>query len=501
MMKKNNAIIDKAVQLLKVGEIVALPTETVYGLAGNALDPCAIAKIFEAKSRPQDNPLIVHVSDIEMLRELGLEISELALKLAEKFWPGPLTMVLKKIDDIIPSEISCGFDSVAVRVPNSRIMLEIIKRCGFPVAAPSANLSGRPSPTTVQHVRDDIGDLIDLIVDGGNCEIGIESTVISFVHEKNEKIRVLRPGAVTVEMLSEFADVVVDDNGSPLSPGTRYKHYSPKAEVIAVIADSEEAFRDYVGESRYVIACPEMQTLFATFREFDEQGAEQILVHLPEPVGVGLALHNRIIRAAEFNVIRVDEKLNVVGLTGISGAGKSTAAKFFAERGFYVIDCDKEARTVITSSPCIDEVREIFSEVFVDGVFNRKKAADVLFSNSKKLEKYQKLVFPYVVYGIIKIIESSKSLNILLDASTLYQSGADDFCNKIIAVVADKQVCVKRITERDNISQNDALLRLSNQPNEEYYRSAVQNGNADYIIENNEKIEDLFDKVNKICKI
>jgi L-threonylcarbamoyladenylate synthase len=287
--------LNKAAELLKAGEIVALPTETVYGLAGNALNPNAIAKIFAAKNRPQDNPLIVHVSDLEMARGLGLEIPPLAEKLAERFWPGALTVVLRKIENIISAEISCGMDSVAVRVPANKIMLEIIKQCGFPIAAPSANLSGSPSPTTARHVFDDLNGRIPLIVDGGVCEVGIESTVIVF---DDSKIRILRPGTVTPEMLSEFAEVLIDEAGSPLSPGTRHKHYSPKAQVIAYTGD-------YIGESKFVIANPDTKTLFAKLREFDEQGADKIYIKLPKQEGVGLALYNRIIRAAEFNVIKL----------------------------------------------------------------------------------------------------------------------------------------------------------------------------------------------------
>jgi L-threonylcarbamoyladenylate synthase len=293
--------ISRAVELLKDGEIVALPTETVYGLAGNALNPTAIEKIFSAKNRPQDNPLIVHVSDMKMVKELGLEVSELAERLAERFWGGPLTMVLKKVKNIIPPQISCGLDSVAVRVPNNRLMLEAIERCDFPLAAPSANLSGRPSPTTAQHVYNDLNGRIPLIIDGGACRVGIESTVITINNEQltinNDSIQILRPGVVTSEMLSEFGEVVINEGASKLSPGTRHKHYSPKAKVIAVDGS--------VNGFEFKIEAPETQTLYARFREFDELGADVIYVKLPKKSEVGLALHNRIMRAAEFNVIKV----------------------------------------------------------------------------------------------------------------------------------------------------------------------------------------------------
>ncbi|MCL1881608.1 MAG: L-threonylcarbamoyladenylate synthase [Oscillospiraceae bacterium] len=297
--------LDKAVELLQACEIVALPTETVYGLAGNALSKDAISKIYVAKNRPQDNPLIVHVSDIEMARKLGLKVHPLAEQLAHEFWPGPLTMVLQKSDDCkLPPEISCGLESVGVRVPNSSVMLEIIKTSNLPLAAPSANLSGVPSPTTAAHVYVDLHDKIPLIIDGGACQIGIESTVVMFendnhVNNKSENtIIILRPGAVTPEMLSAFGEVVLSDNESPLSPGTRYKHYSPKAKVIAVEGK-------VTGLGEHIIETPDSQTLFAKLRTLDELGAKTIYIQLPKSDGIGLALRNRIIRAAEFEVLKL----------------------------------------------------------------------------------------------------------------------------------------------------------------------------------------------------
>ncbi|MCL2634623.1 MAG: L-threonylcarbamoyladenylate synthase [Oscillospiraceae bacterium] len=326
--KPSPPIILEAVDLLKSGDIVALPTETVYGLAGNALNPSAIEKIFTAKNRPQDNPLIVHVTGMDMVQGLGLEIPEIAHRLAEKFWVpsrhgqaacgGPLSMILRKTNNTVPPEVSCGLDSVAVRVPDSPIMLEIIEKCGFPLAAPSANLSGSPSPTTAQHVFADLGGKIPLIVDGGECRIGLESTVIIFEQnmglenvggdahitpQNNQtKIKILRPGAITAEMLQEFAPVIIDDVvvgancvRPPISPGVSHRHYSPKAEVIAVIGELPIA--------EHTIETPEAHTLYAQLRKFDELGAEKIYIKLPEKAGIGLALYNRIIRAANFNII------------------------------------------------------------------------------------------------------------------------------------------------------------------------------------------------------
>ena len=185
--------------------------------------------------------------------------------------------------------------------------------------------------------------------------------------------------------------------------------------------------------------------------------------------------------------------VNIIGLTGMSGAGKSTVSQFFEENGFYKVDCDKTANRVIARPPCVDEVRVRFPEMFMNGGFDRKKAGAAVFRDSSKLEEYQKTVFPYVVYEILDIIEKSKSRNILLDASTLFQSGADDFCGRIIAVVADKQICVSRIIKRDGITEESALMRLMNQPDEDFFRK-----NADCIIENNKGLENLTQAI-RVC--
>ncbi|MCL1865777.1 MAG: L-threonylcarbamoyladenylate synthase [Oscillospiraceae bacterium] len=519
--------VEKAVALLNAGEVVALPTETVYGLAGNALNPDAVAKIFTAKNRPQDNPLIVHVSDLSMAKSLELDVPPLAEKLSEKYWSGktsdkaPLTMIFRKVGDLIPSVVSCGLDSVAVRVPNSPVMIEIIEKCDFPLAAPSANLSGSPSPTRAVHVFDDLNGKIPLIIDGGDCEVGIESTVIAFEGSRDKPtIQILRPGAVTPEMLSEFAEVVVDvevtaDCGvqqpgeagiraQVLCPGTKYKHYSPKAEVIAVISESDLNCEEY----EHVINNPETRTLYAKLREFDELGVSRVYIRLPEQRGVGLALYNRIIRAANYNVLDLTQSCDisvgfthpscVYGLTGMSGAGKSVAAKVFAERGFTVIDCDVTARAVIERSPCIDEVKTAFPHIFSGGVFDRKKAAEFLFSDKAELARYQSVVFPYVTYEILRLIGEYKSQNkrILLDAPTLFQSGADDLCSQIIAVVADESVCVNRITRRDGISEESALKRLRNQPSLDYFKQ-----NCDIVIENNGSLDEFVKKIEELGNI
>lgn len=317
-----------AAEILKSGGIVGIPTETVYGLAADATNEAAVRSIFEAKGRPQDNPLIVHICSMEMLPPLVKEITPLARRLAEAFWPGPLTMIFPK-EDVIPAAVSGGLDTVAVRMPQSEEARAIIERSGLPLAAPSANLSGSPSPTAAEHVFRDMNGRIPLIIDGGACTFGVESTVICF----NERgIRILRPGGITAEMLSEFANVEIDgavcakpaDNARVLSPGMKYKHYSPRADVKIVDAHGE-AFREYClknqrgktlafcagAEERGIFrdygATSEQQanSLFAMLREADEQNADTVYVEIPSTEGIGLAVYNRLLRAAGFEIIRV----------------------------------------------------------------------------------------------------------------------------------------------------------------------------------------------------
>lgn len=320
----------EAADLLSRRQIVAIPTETVYGLAANALDEWGVKNIFRAKGRPQDNPLIVHIASMKMLAPLVKEIPDTAKALAERFWGGPLTMIFPKSDKV-PSVTSGGLDTVAVRMPASEAALDIIRRCGFPLAAPSANLSGKPSPTNARHVYEDMNGRIPLIIDGGECSVGVESTVICF---KKGKIHILRPGGVTAEMLAEFGEVEVDkavtaepEKGERvLSPGMKYKHYSPKADVFVVNAHGEDFIRYCSKRARFensllalgagvteegifldygATAELQAQRLFTLLRRADELGAKTVLVETPKRGGMGLAVYNRLLRAAAFRVIDV----------------------------------------------------------------------------------------------------------------------------------------------------------------------------------------------------
>ncbi len=325
--------IESAYELLNSGEIVAIPTETVYGLAANGLNVSAVRKIFEAKGRPQDNPLILHISSINMLSDIAEYIPPLAFRLAESFWPGPLTMIFPR-KKAIPFETCGGLDTVAVRMPNNRFTLSLIEKCGFPLAAPSANTSGLPSPTSARYVYEDMKGKIPLIIDGGECKFGVESTVITFESEK--AVRILRPGGVTAEMLREYADVIIDDgvlmkidpDKKVLSPGMKYKHYSPKAEVFILSGSTEkiEAFlseRDDSVKTAYlgygnesipssIVSFPYGKTseeqaehLFSGLRLCDETQCNEVYVRIPDKSGMGLAVYNRLLRSAGFRVIEL----------------------------------------------------------------------------------------------------------------------------------------------------------------------------------------------------
>lgn len=324
-----------ATELLKNEQVVGIPTETVYGLAGNAYSPLAVKRIFEAKGRPQDNPLIVHISDFEQLYELVKEVPPTAKVLAENFWPGPLTIILPKADKV-PLCVTGGLDTVAVRCPSHPVARRLIEVSGLPLAAPSANLSGKPSPTKAEHVFKDLEGRIPLIIDGGECEEGVESTVITLA---TEKPRLLRPGNITISQLrNAIGEVDVDDAVlNPLkkgervsSPGMKYKHYSPNAD-ITILRGEYKAFCEYVnthneGDTYAMVFDGEGEginipfitygvndnyrelshALFDALRYLDEKGAKGCFVRCPdESNDDNLAVLNRLLRAAGFRVMDV----------------------------------------------------------------------------------------------------------------------------------------------------------------------------------------------------
>ena len=326
-------VVALAANYLTTGDLVAIPTETVYGLGANGLNPEAVAKIFQVKGRPQDNPLILHIADPEQMELFCHDIPEAAYALAEAFWPGPLTMVLPA-KDIVPMSTRANLPSVAVRCPDCAITREIIRSAGVPVAAPSANISGKPSTTTAQHVYDDHAGKIPLIVDGGACRVGVESTIVDLT---DEKPRLLRPGGITPEQLKAvLGDLLIDkavtasiDHDTVVkAPGMKYRHYAP-AEPVVIVSGSREKAAAYIHkhfEPGDRVLCFEEELelyadchplsygqeanvdtlcagLFAALRELDDASIHQVYARCPEGDGVAFAVQNRLKKAAAFHII------------------------------------------------------------------------------------------------------------------------------------------------------------------------------------------------------
>ena len=328
-----------AADILKNGGLVALPTETVYGLGANGLDLQAVADIFRVKGRPQDNPLILHVANARQIDQLCHSIPESAYLLAEKFWPGPLTMVLPA-REIVPACTTAGLPTVAVRCPDCDVTRKIIEAAGVPVAAPSANISGKPSTTTAQHVLDDHNGKLPLIVDGGACRVGVESTIVDLTEERP---RLLRPGGITPEQLTEvLGDLVVDkavtaqiDKDEIVkAPGMKYRHYAPQAQVVIVAGQREKAAAyirsHYAAGDRVLCFHEELPLyegcdplaygyesdvstlsagLFDALRQLDDPSIGKVYARCPVGGGIAYAVQNRLKKAAAFQIIDVEETL------------------------------------------------------------------------------------------------------------------------------------------------------------------------------------------------
>ena len=332
ILKPTQEGIQLACEIISAGDVVAIPTETVYGLFADATKADACANIFKAKARPQDNPLIVHISDYEMWQDTVAEIPEDAMKLAEAFWPGPLTIILKK-KDIIPDEVTAGMDTVGIRMPSHPVVLEIISKTRLPLAGPSANRSGRPSPTDAQTVFNDMDGRIPLVLDGGECNIGVESTVVSLA---GEQPILFRPGFITKAQMEDVLhkEVILSKgiteelakDEKVLSPGLKHKHYAPKAEVTIIngefekyrqLVEAENAtalcFDEYADKINAKTVCygsekdsaTQAVKLFHALRQLDEIGAGKVYAMMPSTEGVGLAVYNRLLRAAGFRVVNL----------------------------------------------------------------------------------------------------------------------------------------------------------------------------------------------------
>lgn len=327
-----------AANLIKQGELVAIPTETVYGLGADGLNENAVAKIFQAKGRPQDNPLILHLSEATEITKYCQNVPEAAFLLAERFWPGPLTMVLPA-KEIVPKRTTGGLSTVAVRCPDSEITRAIIRMAGVPLAAPSANISGKPSTTTAQHVRHDHDGRIAAIVDGGACRVGVESTIVDLT---DSPARLLRPGGITPEQLVEVLGELtvdkavtaqIDKDAVVKAPGMKYKHYAPDCAVL-IVSGSRQAAANYIHThfeegDRVLCFAEELPLyencaplaygseadvntlsagLFAALRELDDPAVKRVFARCPVGGGVAYAVQNRLKKAAGFHIIDAEEE-------------------------------------------------------------------------------------------------------------------------------------------------------------------------------------------------
>lgn len=322
-------------EAIKEGNLVLMPTETVYGLGANALDPIAVKNIFVAKGRESDNPLIVHISDILMLKELIQEVGEVEQKLIDEFWPGPLTIIFKK-KEIVPSIVTAGLDTVGIRMPSNIIARKLIEYSGVPIAAPSANISGKPSGTNIEDIINEFDGKVEYIIDGGSVDIGLESTVVKVV---DGIVHVLRPGKITAEEISKLTGNAVIDkhvlmqlssNERPESPGMKYRHYAPNTKCIMVYSKDTEKLIKKINEisfgknvlvlgrtkniSRYTSSnkldmgdtLEEIaKNIFTLLRKVDNYNVDLVIIEGTEKEGLGLAINNRLIRACEYNYIEI----------------------------------------------------------------------------------------------------------------------------------------------------------------------------------------------------
>ena len=494
--------ISAAAKILREGGLVGIPTETVYGLGANGLDGKAVKRIFEAKGRPQDNPLILHVTGPQWLPRYCADIPPIAYVLARKFWPGPLTMILKR-KPIVPDETTAGLDTVGMRCPNHPVTLAIIREAGVPIAAPSANTSGRPSCTTAQDVLEDMNGKIEGVVDGGPCTVGVESTILDLTCEPP---RLLRPGGLPLEDLERLIGHIDVDKAvttplkegeQPKAPGMKYRHYAPKAPVTVFTGAPDASAREIrrrVGPASGVICFDEYahlfqgqevhtlgpsgdklaqaQRVFDALRTFDSSSVTEIYAQCPDNRGLGLAIGNRLKKAAGFHVVEADSHRIVLGLTGGTGAGKTSALNAIRELGGTVIDCDAVYHEMLENS---QEMRNAINAKFPgvfdqDGKLNRQKLGQEVFAQKDRLAQLNEIVFGFMTPELDRRMESAGDGLFAIDAINLLESGADRLCDRTIAVTAPTELRVRRIMARDGITEQYARLRISAQKPDEYYR-------------------------------
>lgn len=495
-----NAVAEAAA-ILRRGGLLGIPTETVYGLGADALNEDAVRRIFEAKGRPQDNPLIIHVPSADWLARYCRDVPDAAYQLAARFWPGPLTMILSR-RDIVPLRTTGGLETVGVRCPDHPVTLAIIEAAGVPIAAPSGNTSGRPSPTTAGHMMEDMLGKIEGIVDGGPCTVGVESTILDLTVQPP---RLLRPGGLPLEALEQvLGEVAVDDavrrkmgeGERPRAPGMKYRHYAPKAAVTVVAGPARRSaayIQQHLPEGAGVICFDEYAPLFAghivhrlgpaddklaqaqhvfdALRTFDDTDVPEIYAQCPDESGLGLAVSNRLKKAAGFHVVDVSPL--VIGFTGPTGAGKTSALRALERMGGLVLDCDAVYHELLrTDEPLRAAITAAFGPVFApDGSLDRRKLGAAVFADPAEMEKLNAIIFDRLPQELLRRINDSDTPLIGIDAINLVESGLSRLCRRTVAVLAPAETRVRRIMARDGIPEDYARLRVQAQKPDDFYRT------------------------------
>ena len=493
--------VEEAAAILRRGGLLGIPTETVYGLGADGLNEDAVRRIFLAKGRPQDNPLILHVPDAGWLERCCTDIPSAAYALAERFWPGPLTMILPR-RDCVPLRTTGGLDTVGVRCPDHPVTRAIIAAADTPVAAPSGNTSGRPSPTCARHMMEDMMGKIDGIVDGGDCAVGVESTILDLTVQPP---RLLRPGGLPLEELEAvLGEVAVDkavrqrlgDGEKAKAPGMKYRHYAPRAAVTVVTGTPRRSaayIREHLPAGAGVICFDEYAPLFAghivhrlgsqedklaqaqhvfdALRTFDDTDVTAIFAQCPDESGLGLAVGNRLKKAAGFHT--VDASPLVIGFTGPTGAGKTSALRALEKLGGLVLDCDAVYHDLLrTDGSLRDAITGAFGQVFApDGTLDRQRLGTVVFSDPAALDTLNRIIYARLPRELLRRMDESSAPVVGIDAINLVESGLCRLCRRTVAVLAPSEQRVRRIMARDGIPEEYARLRVQAQKDDEFYRT------------------------------